>query len=85
MAQFGHRRTTRDMTRFRAMSVLVLTAAGLSCPGARSLPARRLDLGKEPAPLEPVRLDGTCFTRGGRRFGLCRRQLGAGCQGNAVA
>ena len=69
MAQFGHRRTTRGMTRSRAMSVLVLTAAGLSCLGqkpAGTPPGSAA--GKEPAPLEPIRLDGTCFTRGGRRF-----------------
>src|ERR1700691_4221320 len=68
MDQFGHRRTTRGMTRFRAMSVLVL-AAGLSCLGqkpADTPPGSAA--GKEPAPLEPVRLDGTYFTRGGRRF-----------------
>ena len=57
------------MTRSRAMSVLVLTAAGLSCLGqqpAGTPPGSAA--GKEPAPLEPIRLDGTCFTRGGRRF-----------------
>jgi hypothetical protein len=51
------------------MSVLVLTAARLSCLGqkpAGTPPGSAA--GKEPAPLEPVRLDGTCFTRGGRRF-----------------
>ncbi len=57
------------MTRFRAMSVLVLTAACLSSLGQKpdSTPPGSA-AGKEPAPLEPVRLDGTYFTRGGRRF-----------------
>ena len=85
MAQSGHRKTTRGMTRFRAMSVLVLTAACLSC------------LGQKPAGTPPGSTAGKEPPAGTGSFGwhllhswrtpvyLGRRQLGAGGQGNAVA
>jgi beta-galactosidase len=64
MAQPGCRKTTSGVTMSLAGFVFI-AAAALSCPGQKPESAAGVQV---PAPLEAVRLDGTYFTRGGRRF-----------------
>src|ERR1700722_15730723 len=64
MAKPGCRKTNRGMTRFLAGLVLI-AAAGLRGQGQN---AESTATAQVSAPLEAVRLDGTYFARGGRRF-----------------
>ncbi len=66
----GYTETSQIGSRFRAVSTLLIlsAAASLGCLAEQPAGEKAAASTKEPAPLEAVRLDGTYFTRGGRRF-----------------